>query len=132
MGYTAVQLSAVGAMNGEYAELDAAQAKQILNDNDLKCIATHRSWESTVRNDTDAEIAFHKTLGCDFTAIGGIPAPYKEEGADGYKPFLCRCRAGYRQIKSGWRAFWLSQSRLRVGARGLRGRPAAHPARFDY
>ena len=86
MGYTAVQLSAVGAMNGDNPELDAAQARKILDDNGLKCIATHRSWEQLC-DDTDKEIEFHQTLGCDFTAIGGIPPAYKEEGADGYRRF---------------------------------------------
>lgn len=100
MGYPAVQLSAVGAMNGENPELSAVQAKEILDANNLKCIATHRSWDQ-LSKDTDNEIEFHKTVGCDFTAIGGIPSPYKEEGADGYKrwiddaaPVIARLKAG--------------------------------------
>jgi sugar phosphate isomerase/epimerase len=35
-----------------------------------------------------AEIEFHLTLGCDFTAIGGIPGEYGQEGADGYRRFV--------------------------------------------
>lgn len=100
MGYTAVQLSAVGAMNGDNPELDAVQTKQILDDNGLKCIATHRSWEQ-LSQDTDKEIAFHKTLGCDFTAIGGIPASYNGEGADGYKRWINDAAPVIAKLKAG-------------------------------
>ncbi len=100
MGYTAVQLSAVGAMNGDNPELDAVQARKILDDNGLKTIATHRSWDQ-LSQDTDKEIAFHKTLGCDFTAIGGIPAPYKEEGANGYKRWINDAAPVIAKLKAG-------------------------------
>ena len=86
IGYPAVQLSAVGAMNGENPEVDAKQARQILDDNGLKCIATHRSWDDLV-NKTDAEIEFHQTLGCDFTAIGSIPSSYGSFGAQSEQTF---------------------------------------------
>lgn len=86
IGYPAVQLSAVGCMNGETPEVDAAEARRLLDDNGLRCIATHRSWDGLAQR-TDDEIAFHRTLGCDFTAIGGIPDPYRSEGADGYRRF---------------------------------------------
>jgi sugar phosphate isomerase/epimerase len=87
IGYKAVQLSAVGAMNGDTPEVDAARACRMLDDNGLSCIATHRSWEQLSGN-IEAEIEFHKTLGCPFTAIGGIPQPYGAEGADGYRRFV--------------------------------------------
>ncbi|MBW3637828.1 MAG: sugar phosphate isomerase/epimerase [Armatimonadetes bacterium] len=87
MGYPAVQLSAVGAMNGDNPEVSPAQARKMLDDNGLKCIATHRSWDD-LANKTEQEIEFHRTLGCDFTAIGGIPGPYKERGAQGYADFV--------------------------------------------
>jgi len=85
MGYPAVQMSAVGAMSGESPEVSAAQAKQMLDDNGLKCIATHRGWDDLAQR-TDREIEFHHALGCDFTAIGGIPGAYKS--ADGYARFV--------------------------------------------
>lgn len=100
MGYPAVQLSAVGAMNGEHAELDAKGAKAILDENNIKCIATHRSWDQ-LSQDTEKEIEFHKTLGCDFTAIGGIPAPYKEEGADGYRRWIADAEPVIAKLKAG-------------------------------
>jgi sugar phosphate isomerase/epimerase len=87
IGYEAVQLSAVGAMNGERPEVTAEAAREMLDANGLKCIATHRSWDD-LANRTDAEIAFHRTLGCDFTAIGGIPGAYGEQGAEGYARFV--------------------------------------------
>lgn len=87
IGYPAVQLSAVGCMSGDEPEVDAAEARRMLDDHGLSCRATHRSWDNLV-NDTEAEIEFHQTLGCDFTAIGGIPADYREDGAAGYARFV--------------------------------------------
>src|SRR5438874_1851288 len=68
LGYPAVQLSAVGAMNvsaGAEPEVDAATARKMLDDNGLKCIATHRSWDRLIHH-TEEEIEFHRTLGCDY------------------------------------------------------------------
>jgi sugar phosphate isomerase/epimerase len=87
IGYPAVQLSAVGAMNGENPEVSAQQARKLLDDNGLKCIATHRGWGDLVNN-TQKEIEFHQTLGCDYTAIGSIPGDYGKDGADGYRRFV--------------------------------------------
>jgi sugar phosphate isomerase/epimerase len=87
MGYPAVQLSAVGAMNGENPEVSATQARKMLDDNGLKCIATHRNWDDLAQK-TEQEIEFHRTLGCDFTAIGGLPKSYQENGAEGYAQFV--------------------------------------------
>lgn len=87
IGYPAVQLSAVGAMNGASPEVDASLARRMLDDNGLRCIATHRSWDDLAER-TDAEIAFHHELGCTFTAIGGIPPAYGAEGANGYRRFV--------------------------------------------
>lgn len=87
MGYPAVQLSAVGAMNGDSPEVDAATARKMLDDNGLKCIATHRGWDS-LANRTEAEIEFHQILDCNYVAIGGIPGDYGKEGAEGYRRFV--------------------------------------------
>ncbi len=87
IGYPAVQLSAVGCMNGEQPEVSAAEARRLPDDHGLKCVATHRSWDALAK-ETEKEIEFHRTLGCDFTAIGGIPAPYREEGKSGYEKFV--------------------------------------------
>jgi len=71
IGYTAVQMSAVGAMNGDQPEVSAADARSMLDTYGLKCIATHRPW-GRLLNNLDEEIEFHQTLGCTYTAIGGI------------------------------------------------------------
>ncbi len=86
IGYPAVQMSAVGAMNGPQPAVTAAQARTMLDDNGLRCIATHRGWDDLMLR-TAQEIEFHRTLGCDFTAIGGI-GRYGEQGAAGYRQFL--------------------------------------------
>ncbi len=86
IGYPAVQMSAIGAMNGDSPEVDAATARQMLDDNGLKCIATHRSWESLAEQ-TESEIAFHQTLGCDYVAIGSVPPSYEKTVA-AYQQFL--------------------------------------------
>ena len=86
IGYPAVQASAVGAMNGDSPEVDATMMRKMLDDNGLKCIATHRPWDALLAN-PEAEIEFHKTLGCDYCAIGGIPAEY-DRSYDGYRAWL--------------------------------------------
>ena len=86
IGYPAVQLSAVGAMNGETPEVDAALAGRMLADHGLTCIATHRPWDR-LRDATEEEIEFHKLIGCDFAAIGGIPGTY-ECSLAGYRAFV--------------------------------------------
>ena len=99
MGYEAVQFSAVGAMNGDSPEVSPTRAKQLLDDNGLKCIATHRKWPD-LANKTEQEIEFHQTLGCNYAAIGGIPSPYREQGPEGYvswardaQPIIARLKA---------------------------------------
>ena len=86
LGYPAVQLSAIGAMAGDTPEVSVRQARQMLDDNGLACIATHRSWDALAR-ETSREIDFHHTLGCDFAAIGSLPPPYADKGAAGYGAF---------------------------------------------
>lgn len=87
IGYEAVQLSAVGAMNGDTPEVNATTARKMLDDQGLKCVATHRGWKE-LANQTETEIEFHRTLACDYTAIGSLPGHYQERGADGYRAFV--------------------------------------------
>ncbi len=72
MGYPAVQFSAVACLG---AEISARDARKMLDDNGLACIATHRAWPALM-NETDREIDLHKELGCDYAAIGGVPQDY--------------------------------------------------------
>lgn len=71
IGYQAVQLSAVGCMNGDSPEVSPARARQLLDENGLACVATHRSYDDLL-NRTEQEIEFHHTLGCAYAAIGGL------------------------------------------------------------
>lgn len=91
MGYTAVQLSAIRCMSGESPEVSAADAKKMLDDHGLKCIATHRSFDN-LKNNLNQEIDFHKTLDCDFAAIGGIPGDAYGDTYDGYRKWLTEAR----------------------------------------
>ena len=70
IGFQSVQLSAVGAMDGDRPAVTAAQARVWLDELGLTCCATHRPWDR-LKMSTAAEIEFHRTLGCDYTAIGG-------------------------------------------------------------
>jgi len=87
IGYPAVQLSAAGAMNGDNPEVDAAEAQKLLDAHGLRCIATHRPWDRLLNN-TNEEIEFHQVLGCDFTAIGGIPTDQYPNSYEGFRNFL--------------------------------------------
>jgi sugar phosphate isomerase/epimerase len=86
IGYPAVQLSAVEAMQGEEPEVSAETAAAMLADNGLKCIATHRDWKD-LRDNTEKEIEFHKILDCNYAAVGGIPSDY-ERTLDGYRRWV--------------------------------------------
>jgi sugar phosphate isomerase/epimerase len=98
IGYPAVQLSAVGCMNGATPEVSAKQARRMLDDAGLRCIATHRGWEALAQQ-TEAEIAFHQELGCDFAAIGGIPQNYRD-GAAGFRRFVQDARPTIAKLKA--------------------------------
>lgn len=97
IGYPAVQLSAVGAMNGDSPAVDAKEARRLLDANGLKCVATHRSWDRLLSN-TSEEIDFHKTIACDYVAIGGIPGSY-EHTFDGFRRFLEDSRPVITKLK---------------------------------
>ncbi|MCC5788843.1 MAG: sugar phosphate isomerase/epimerase [Opitutales bacterium] len=97
MGYPAVQMSAIGAMNGENPEVDAKTARQMLDDNGLKCIATHRPWDNFLNN-LEGEIEFHKTLGCDYSAIGGVPGNFPNT-YEGYRQFLTEAKPVIARLK---------------------------------
>ncbi|RMD78606.1 MAG: sugar phosphate isomerase/epimerase [Lentisphaerae bacterium] len=100
MGYTGVQLSAVGCMNGENPEVDAKTARKMLDDNGLKCVATHRSFDQLV-NQTEAEIEFHQTLGCKYVAIGSLPRDkYHTRGAAGYREFVADARPMAEKLRA--------------------------------
>ena len=87
MGFTAVQVSAVAAIDGPAPELTPSAAREVLDSNGLRCIGTHRSWTS-LAGDTDGEIDYHRALGTDLVAISSLPREYMAEGVGGYRRFL--------------------------------------------
>jgi sugar phosphate isomerase/epimerase len=99
IGYPAVQLSAVGAMSGDSPEVSAELARKMLDDHGLKCVATHRDW-GALANETQKEIDFHGTLGCDFAAIGGLPGSYREKGEAGYRAFVQESAPAIAKMKA--------------------------------
>ena len=104
MGYTAVQLSAVGCMNGPEPDVNAARARELLDANGLTCVATHRGWDA-LANNTDAEIEFHQTLGCDFAAIGGLAPQYRDAGEQGYRKFVVDSKPVLEKLAAAGIAF---------------------------
>lgn len=86
IGYPAVQISAVEAMNGDTPEVDARAARKLLDDHGLRCIATHRPWQRLMQN-LEEEIDFHHVLGCDYLAIGGLGTAF-EATPGGFREFL--------------------------------------------
>jgi len=65
MGYTTVQISAIGA------DIDPNDVAKILADNRLTCRATHMGWDKFL-SDLDGVIATNKLWGNPHTAVGGI------------------------------------------------------------
>lgn len=123
IGYEAVQLSAVGAMDGEKPQVTATEARKLLDANGIHCAATHRDWKSLSQN-TSHEIDFHHALGCNFTAIGSLPGEYSKAGAEGFRrfiadsaPILARLKAagirwGYHNHAQEFERFGLPQQTL--------------------
>ena len=94
IGYRAVQVSAVAALE---ADLSPDELGKWLRELGLQCIATHRPWAS-LRDETEREIAFHKALGCDYVAIGGIPDGYDKLNPAEYQRFLDESLAVRNQL----------------------------------
>ena len=83
IGYQAVQLSAVGPIPPD-------EIRRILDGEGLVACATHVAYER-LRNETDALIEEHRTLGCPYPAIGALPKAYRT--AEGYGLFARECSA---------------------------------------
>lgn len=69
IGYEAVQVSAFGP-------IDKKELRRILDAEGLCCASTHIKFEE-MRDDTSRVADEHKLLGCDYPAIGGMPASYR-------------------------------------------------------
>lgn len=96
MGYPAVQLSAIGAW--DKGLLDAAGVRAMLDRHGLICCATHRPLKRFLEA-TDEEIEIHRTLSCDYAAIGSIAGDYGME-PESYRRFL----ADFRPVIAAFKA----------------------------
>lgn len=65
MGVTDVQISAIG-------DIPADVQKEIIEKNNMKICVTHKSFD-WLKEDTQAVIDHHKTIGCDAIGIGSAP-----------------------------------------------------------
>ena len=84
LGYEGVQLSAIGAWDD--GRIDAVGIRTMLDRYGLVCCATHRPLQRLL-DQTEEEIAIHRTLDCDYAAIGSIANDYGFE-PEGYRRFL--------------------------------------------
>lgn len=84
IGYRSVQLSAVGAMDGDAPELTALDARAILDELGLESTATHRPL-TRLQHHADEEIEFHRALGAGYAAIGIAPQGYFEGEIEGFR-----------------------------------------------
>ncbi len=77
MGYDAVQTSALGPIGAE-------ELRKVVDGEGLTICATHVSHEA-LRDDVESQIEYHKTIGCENVAIGGVPGDYRT--GEGYARF---------------------------------------------
>lgn len=94
IGYTAVQVSAIGPIPNE-------EVKAIVDDAGLTICNTHTS-QDLLWNDLDAVIEQHRLWNCQHVAIGSMPRAYREEGEAGYKRFAAEAnRVGEKLHEAG-------------------------------
>jgi sugar phosphate isomerase/epimerase len=77
IGYEAVQVSGFGP-------IDKQELKRMLDGEGLVCASTHIQF-GDMREEFDRVVDEHKTLGCDYPAIGGMPGDYRND--EGYHRF---------------------------------------------
>lgn len=78
MGYEAIQVSAFGP-------IEPAELAKILKNEGLTCAATHVSLD--VMRDTAKCVDYHKTLGCEYPAIGGFNPGEGNHTVENYTKF---------------------------------------------
>lgn len=115
MGYPAVQLSAIGAWDAGL--LDAASLRAMLDRHGLGCCATHRPLKRLL-GATEEEIETHRTLGCDYVAVGSIAGDYGME-PDSYRRFLDEFRPVIAAFKAAGIRFGFHNHALEFRRRGV-------------
>jgi sugar phosphate isomerase/epimerase len=93
MGYEAVQTSALGP-------IEPKELRRVSDGEGLTICATHVGFEA-LRDDTQAQIDYHKAIGCENAAIGGLPEEYRKDAA-GFSRFAREgTEVGKRLAKAG-------------------------------
>ncbi len=94
-GYEAVQLSGLGP-------IEPQDLRNICDGEGLKICATHIAFEA-MRDEPESVIEEHKILGCDYPAIGGLPAEYRN--AEGFAKFAQDASAVAARLAEGGLTF---------------------------
>ena len=79
IGYEAVQCSGMGAIEPD-------ELRRIVDAEGIFICATHTPWDR-IASETEKVVADHKTIGCPYCAIGGLPKEDREAGGEGYARF---------------------------------------------
>jgi sugar phosphate isomerase/epimerase len=79
IGYTAVQVSAIGA-------IPAQDVKRIVDDNGLTICNTHIGFPR-LQNELSAVIDEHRLWNCRHVAVGSMPNEYREGGEESFRRF---------------------------------------------
>ncbi|MGI6239220.1 MAG: sugar phosphate isomerase/epimerase family protein [Christensenellales bacterium] len=91
MGYTTVQLS------GQSREIDPARIRGMLDRHNLKCPATHISFQE-MEEDLPAVVARHKLWDCPYVGVGAMP--FELGGtAEGLRTFAKRASVVAKKLK---------------------------------
>ena len=93
IGYNTCQIS------GQNREIPAEKLREMLDETGMKCICTHITFQE-MEEDIDKVIAFHKTLGCQYPGIGGLPKEF--HNPEGYAEFAKRAtKVGRKFLDNG-------------------------------
>ena len=97
MGYDAVQ-------NSGFGPIGPGEVRRMADGEGLTICATHVGFEA-LRDDAEAMIEMHRTLGCENVAIGGLPGDYRAEGATGLTRFARDAEAVGRRLAAAGLTF---------------------------
>lgn len=96
IGYNAVQVSGVGPIDNE-------ALKELADHEQLTICATHIGY-SDLANNLDSVIQKHKTWGCQYVGLGGLPQEYRTS-AEGYAAFAKEASEIGRKLKAAGLTF---------------------------
>ncbi|WP_028549760.1 sugar phosphate isomerase/epimerase family protein [Paenibacillus sp. UNC451MF] len=96
IGYNAVQVSGVGPIDNE-------ALKELADREQLTICATHIGYPDLLNN-LDSVIQKHKTWGCQYVGLGGLPQEYRTSG-EGYAAFAKQASKIGRKLKDAGLTF---------------------------